>query len=330
MTTMRNSGMTVVEAVRSGKEILANAGIFSSEKESEILLAHLLGQELTNLYLSGNKEVGTIQELPLPEEVLRKFLELISIREKHKPLAYILGYQYFYGRSFRVQEGVFIPRFDSEVLVHSVLKYLRKNFSFKTGQGVFPPPLSQERIKACVRGGRGFIHVKQPVVFEWGVGSGVIIVSLALEFPFALYSGVEKDEVAYKITLENINRFGLTSKVKIYHCNGFTYPKNHIGRKIDFFISNPPYVKKGEIDSLPLDVKKEPLLALNGGEEGFEISLEILRSIRDILNNEALIFFEVGNITQLVREAKSLGFTFEEMVRDLSGEERVIVLKWRG
>lgn len=272
---------------------MLEAGLTSPLRESELLLSKLLNKNTTELHLVGRSQLEEKQE--------SLFKENLEKRIKNIPLAYIIGEQYFYGRSFLVKEGVFIPRFDTETLVSASLKYLRN------------------RPKEAPR----------PVILEWGVGSGAVIITLALEYPNGEFIGLEKDENAYKIAKINVENYGLISKIKLFHLDGFRYPKIPQVRKIDYLISNPPYIKNSDMKSLPKEVKHEPKLALRGGIEGLEITVKILKTVRNLLNNDAILLFEGEDFSKLTNLAESMGYRYMECLKDLNNQDRVLVLKWR-
>ncbi len=215
---------------------------------------------------------------------------LLQRGEAREPLAYILGWREFYGRPFGVDPAVLIPRQETETLVEAALAY---------GEG--------ERLSAL----------------DVGAGSGAIAVTLALERPAWEVTAVDVSAEALAVAGANA-RFH-SARVRLVLSDGFGAL---LGESFDLIVTNPPYVAHHE--PLPPDVEgHEPHVALYGGETGLEFYERLAREAADHLNDGGLLLMEVGHTqAEPVRVLfEKGGWRHEKTVRDLSGIERVVVVR---
>lgn len=168
-------------------------------------------------------------------EAVTAFLGLVRRRINGEPLQYILGKWEFMNYEFLVGDGVLIPRPETELLVEASFDFLKTK--------------------------------KNPIVFDLCSGSGCVAISIAKKFPNAKVYAVEKYDKAYCYLLKNIehNSVGNVTAVK-----GDVFDKDLL-RDVqpDLILSNPPYIRTEEIDSLDITVRKEPYTALDGGNDGY-------------------------------------------------------------
>lgn len=161
---------------------------------------------------------------------------IIGRRKGGEPLQYILGKWDFYGFTFNVGEGVLIPRPETENLVEYVLSEIKK--------------------------------VKNPVVFDLCSGSGCIGITIAMIRTDSTVYLFEKEDRAFYYLKKNLEKFGLKNavavKCDIFNCDLSDLPT------ADALVSNPPYIKSSEIPFLQSEVQKEPLTALDGGDDGLQ------------------------------------------------------------
>lgn len=166
-----------------------------------------------------------------------RFCEMIKKRAEGTPLQYVIGEWDFYGETFKVGEGVLIPRPETEMLVDFALDYLADK--------------------------------KNPVVFDLCAGSGCIGLSVAKKRPDAKVFLLEKSEAAFGYLSENKELLGcanarLISGDLFDGFGGFDLPEP------DLILSNPPYIESAEIPLLQKEVLREPSMALDGGEDGYD------------------------------------------------------------
>ncbi|WP_345980786.1 peptide chain release factor N(5)-glutamine methyltransferase [Sulfurimonas sp. HSL3-2] len=168
-----------------------------------------------------------------------EIIEKAKRRSKNEPLEYITNSVSFYSQEFFIDYGALIPRPETELLIDEVLKRIDDRDAVMT-------------------------------FAEVGVGSGIISIVLAQHLPNAKFIAVDISEAAIKIARENIKRFGLQERIELRH-GSLLEP---VDEKIDFLVSNPPYIA----DDAPLEsnLSYEPQNALFGGEIGDEIIRELL------------------------------------------------------
>ena len=131
------------------------------------------------------------------------------------------------------------------------------------------------------------------------------------------------------MVLQNINKFGLSDRVSFINSDLLKIPIKE-GYKYDVLVSNPPYIKSEEIDTLMEDVKSfEPHLALDGGEDGLIFYKTITRESKEILNSKGLIAFEIGKDQgiEVSEILSSFGYKNIKIIKDLSGFDRVVIGK---
>lgn len=225
----------------------------------------------------------------VPESEGKHYLSLIKERAAHIPLQHITGTQEFMGLEFEVNEDVLIPRQDTETLVEEVLK-----------------------------------ECNGKSVLDMCTGSGCIIISLAKLGRLQRAVGVDISEKALLIASKNAKRH----KVEIEYIHSNLFEK--LDGCYDIIVSNPPYIPTGEISTLMSEVKDhDPLLALDGTEDGLEFYRRIISDAKRFLTQNGWIFFEIGHeqgadVKQLLDKE---GFTEIRIKKDLSGHDRVVTAK---
>lgn len=215
---------------------------------------------------------------------------LLKRRANGEPLQYILGGAYFMGLRFSVDKRVLIPRQDTETLAESAIIALR--------------------------------GMKKPRVLDLCTGSGAIGISIKTLIPSAevTLADVSRDalDVAHK------NAHDLNADVDIRHGDLF----KAVGRdQFDLIASNPPYIPRGGIDALQKEVQYEPLLALDGGEDGLDVYRRIAKEAPAHLKPEGYVYLEVGigqadAVLQLIRE--NIDCAESGVINDLNGVPRVV------
>jgi release factor glutamine methyltransferase len=219
----------------------------------------------------------------------KRFLSLIKERAAHIPLQHITGTQEFMGLEFEVNEDVLIPRQDTETLVEEVLK-----------------------------------ECNGKSVLDMCTGSGCIIISLAKLGRLQRAVGVDISEKALLIASKNAERH----KVEIEYIQSDLFGK--LDGSYDIIVSNPPYIPTGEIGALMPEVKDhDPLLALDGTEDGLEFYRRIISEAKNFLTQNGWIFFEIGHeqgadVKQLLDKE---GFMEIRIKKDLSGHDRVVTAR---
>ncbi len=256
--------------------------------EATLLLGKVLNVDKVYIYTHGDEEV--------PDFIAEKYLEMIDRRKEGYPVQYIINEKEFMGLDFYVEEGVLIPRPDTEILVEYVLDYIDR------------------------------VHGNEDIdVLDIGVGSGAIGISIAYYRKNANVCGVDISDKALKVSNINKERFNLNN-VTLIKSNLF----ENIDRNKKFHIiaSNPPYIPKDDIEALLEEVRDyEPRTALEGGLDGLDFYRRIIPESKHHLHEKGLLIFEIGyNQNNNVRDMMEReGFINIETLKDLQGLDRVVL-----
>ncbi|WP_053941779.1 peptide chain release factor N(5)-glutamine methyltransferase [Helicobacter ailurogastricus] len=217
--------MNISKALHEAKKVLRNRGVRNA-LESELLLSYVLGVDRVYLHIHAQEE--------LEEFAFERFMHMVRVRAKGRPIEYITNEVSFYGRTFFVDERVLIPRPETEILVGQASKLIQ-DYGIKN-------------------------------VVEVGIGSGVIAVSLAMANPKISILATDISMDALEVASMNISTFNLQERIELFQ----TSLLEGVDIKArTLVVSNPPYVPL----DYPLDesVRYEPEIALYGGEDGDEI-----------------------------------------------------------
>ena len=220
-----------------------------------------------------------------------KFLSLVERRSNGEPLQYILGKWEFMGLPFYVGEGVLIPRPETEMLVEFALDFLK--------------------------------YKKNPVVIDLCSGSGCIAISVAKHLPNAKVYAVEKSDLAFTYLKKNI---WLNCVFNVSAVHGDIFDSTLLSDiKPDLILSNPPYIRSPEIASLQSEVRNEPSMALDGGEDGLIFYREIANGWLDRLGTGGAIAVECAeDQTEDIIRMFSEKTQYAEAFNDLSGLPRMV------
>jgi len=226
---------------------------------------------------------------PLAEGELAGYRELIRRRLGGEPVAYLLGEHEFWSLPFYIDSSVLVPRPDTETVVE-VARATRT-----------------DRAAPCR-------------VLDLCTGSGVIAISLAKELPAAHVVATEISEPAAALARRNAERNGVTVDVRI---GDLWQPVR--GERFDLIVSNPPYIASAVIPTLAPEVRREPLLALDGGPDGLAFYDRICATARErIVPGGALVVEHGFDQAEAVRARfEAAGLTQVTLVRDLGKNPRV-------
>lgn len=279
--------MTFREKLIKATKELERAGINCPENDAKILMEYVTKMSSTELILNALDQ--------FPSQFEEQYDSLIEKRKDNYPLQYITNEAPFMDYIFTARENVLIPRFDTEILVIEALKKAReKGNALK--------------------------------VLDMCCGSGCIGISYYLE---RKKEGVEDvvslvDISDYAIALSNENKNKLNADVKIIKSDLYSEISDE---KYDLILSNPPYIRTADIEGLMAEVKDhEPHLALDGTENGLYFYKRIIEGLKEHLNDNGSIIFEIGcdqyeAVKGLLVEA---AFKDIEVVKDLAGLDRVV------
>lgn len=278
---------TIGELLEIGSKELKEQNIDTYMLDAQLLLGMVLGKDKIYLITNREKEVSDKDE--------KEYISLIKKRSRKMPIKYILGETEFMGFDFDVEEGVLIPRGDTEILVEEILSIINED----------------DEINLC----------------DLCSGSGAIGISLAMNRKNIKVDEIDNFDIPEKVTKSNIVKHALENRVKFIKSD-LLEEVIKIGKKYDVIVSNPPYIKACEIENLMDDVKLyEPHTALDGGEDGLIFYRKIIEQSKLTLNENGILAFEIGHdqgldVRILMEEA---GFSNVKLVKDLAGLDRVLL-----
>ena len=227
-----------------------------------------------------------------------KLEEMLQQRINHKPLDKILGHREFYKTDFKVNEDVLSPRPDTEILVEKALQYLPQNARN---------------------------------ILDLGTGSGCIIESILFECHDLHGTAVDIAKKSLVLARQNAIDCGVSKRID-FICADWFKPDflQNFTDKFELIVSNPPYIPSGEIASLAPEVKNhDPLVALDGGADGFASYRRIAELAPDLLHDGGYILLEAGygQAEQIAEIFQAQKLTHIETAADLNGIARCVILQ---
>ncbi len=222
----------------------------------------------------------------------QKFKKLISFRLRSKPIAYITGKKFFWKYEFKINNKVLIPRPDTELIIEQVLEIYK--------------------------------HKNRINLLEIGIGSGCIILSILKEKKNFLGKGLDLSKDSVQLCKTNANNLKVNHRLKLYKSDIDNF---NVG-KYDLIISNPPYIKKLDLNYLDKDViKYEPRLALDGGLDGLSEIRKFIKKSSELIKKRGKLFLEISHDQK--NEVKKIlienGFYINKIVKDLAENDRCII-----
>lgn len=280
--------MKIKDVLSNGISILKENNIEDSNMKARIVLSDLLNKNKEYLMIHGDDEIE--------DGLNRIFLEKIERLKNHEPLQYVINRQEFMGFEFYVDKNVLIPQPDTENLVEEVI-------------------LLSDKIRKNKK-----IELR---ILDLCTGSGAIAISISKLIKKSLVYASDISKEALKIAEENSSRNA--ANVLFFESNLFS--KISKLYKFDIIVSNPPYIEKDVIKTLSEEVKKEPIIALDGGEDGLDFYRKIVKDAKEYLNPDGYLAFEIGyNQKDAVEKIlKEGGYRNIYSRKDLSGNDRIVV-----
>lgn len=295
-------GLPVKELLNIGKVQLEQSGVMDAQRDAKTLYCYMKAMTEKDFLMSWQYEAM--------DDDCEKFFQLIEIRAAGTPTQYITGTQSFMGHEFNVDENVLIPRQDTETMVEDVIELIEKG---------------------TVRG-EAYAEKKNWNVLDLCTGSGAIALSLFKEVKnVGKIVGSDVSSEALKVAKANRIKLG-AENVDLICSDLFESFKGKLkNKKFDLIVSNPPYIRSDVIPTLQREVKDhEPMLALDGGEDGLDFYRRIVEEAPNHLKKEGVLVLEIGHdqgkaLVQLLEETGK----FEEIkcLKDLARHDRIIMAK---
>lgn len=243
---------------------------------------------ISHVLLVNENEILLSNDLEINDNDLDEIKDLIELRSSGEPLQYVLNRAYFYNRKFYIDNRALIPRYDTEHILYRTLE-VSKDF-------------------------------KNPDILEVGAGSGAISITLNLELENARIDACDISNDALEVC--NINQELHNSDVNFFYSDLF----GNVVKKYDIIISNPPYIKKSDLSLIPKETLKEPLNALDGGEDGLDFYKEITKESIDYLKDGGYLIYEIGfdEVYDVYEIMNKYGFKNINIDKDFQNLDRVI------
>lgn len=262
-----------------------NISIDSPEIDADLIIMHVLDLDKTALL---TKDINITDALAIEVN------SYINRRLNGMPVQYIVGKCEFMSLEFMVNKNVLIPRADTETLVEAVI----------------------DKYKSCSL---------QPKILDIGCGCGCIGISLAKNLPGCTVAEFDISESALKQAERNAEKHQVLKQIEFVHGdikNGLP----DLGFVPDCIVSNPPYIRTDDLLELqPEVIEYEPIIALDGGDDGLDFYRAILDNARPVKGG--ITAFEVGydQADAVAGLMHSVGYRNIEIIRDLAGIERVVL-----
>ncbi len=294
--------MKALEKLRKISELFGPSGIDAPEKEAELLIRHGLNLDMVTLYRENPE---------LDEKQAHAIEAMVNRRSGREPLQYITGCTGFAGLKILVGGGVLIPRPETELMA----EYAARITAQRAG-----------RMAQSATDNR-----QQVAILDLCTGSGCLALALAKEFRDAMVYGTDISEKALSYAEKNAH---------LNDINNITFLRGHLfepfsadipDRLFDLIISNPPYIRSGDIETLQPEIRDwEPQIALDGGAEGLDYYREIIPAARMFLKDGGMLMFELGEgcAGDVLNIMKDIGYLKIEVQRDYAGIERIIQAIW--
>ncbi|MGD2096165.1 MAG: peptide chain release factor N(5)-glutamine methyltransferase [Desulfobacterales bacterium] len=291
----RHPEWTILKVLHWATTYFKRNDIDSPRATAEILLAHALAAERIDLYLHYDQ--------PLNAEELSRFKAVIKRRIKREPVAYILGYKEFWSLQLAVTQKVLIPRPETECLV--------------------------ERALACLAATSGSGRQR---ILEMGTGCGAILIALASENAGHTYWGTDISVAAIQVAQRNALDHDLAASIHFLVADWFAPFAVRAGL-FDMVISNPPYIRSGDLKRLQPEIQEfEPLVALDGSEDGLHCLRHIIQSAHVYLKPGGILLLEMGHDQKApLKQIIQCCDPYEDVAfyTDYSGYDRIVAMRKR-
>ena len=276
--------MNYQQVLFKGSKFLKFNNVTNPYLDAELILSKILNIDRKKILINLKDK--------LCKKDLNKFNQYVLRRTKKEPIAYIIGYKYFWKYKFYVNKSVLIPRPETEQIVEETLNFFPKG--------------------------------KDINILDIGTGSGCVIISIIKERPKFKASAIDISSNAVKVAKTNAKLHHLQNKIKFINIDVDKFNTY----KYDLIVSNPPYINKIKIKRLDDDVRLyEPKVALDGGLDGCKKIKQIIIKSSKLLKKNGKFIFEIGHDqkNKCLEILKYNGFYVNKICKDLSGKYRCII-----
>ena len=267
----------------------ANKTLSSSSSKSPKLDSEILLSEAIN---KNRQYLILNSNEELIKENIKSFENLLKRRKRGEPIAYLVKKKEFWKQNFYINKNVLIPRPDTELLVEETLKLFNVNSKLN--------------------------------ILDIGTGSGCILLSILKERRNFFGTGIDISKKAINVARFNAKMHQLSNRVKFYNSD---VDKFLIG-KYDLIISNPPYIKKEDLECLEVDVRKfEPKIALDGGRDGFSEITKVISKTSKLLKKNGRFILEMGfgQKNRILNILKKNNFFINKVLKDYGKNDRCVI-----
>ena len=272
---------SIIDLINFGTKYFRDKKIYNARREIEWFLCEILKCKRIDLYLKFDNSLKPDQLLQLKTMIKR--------RVAGEPFQHILGKAPFYGRDFKVNTNVLIPRPETELIID----ILKKN----------GPVVSN--------------------LLDVGTGSGCIAITCSMENLSDMIYATDISMDSIGVAKENIVNYKIKN-VKVFSHDFF---KNKFDLKFDVVVSNPPYIRIDDLETLQSEVKKfDPHIALTDGKDGLSFYQHFAKTFIDLVNPTGYLLLEIGgdNYKNSVKEIFSKANLHTTFFKDLQGNSRVV------
>lgn len=266
---------------------LSRNGIETAMLDAEILLRHVTGWSRETLLRAPETELDAFQQ--------RQIAELGEQRCRGVPVARLIGSKEFWSLEFLLSDETLVPRPESETLIETAIKGGDKDDSLR--------------------------------LLDLGTGCGCLLLSLLHEYRHSSGVGVDISAGAVATAQRNAERLGLKNRVRFQTGNWNMRMDDVVSERFDILISNPPYIRNGDIGGLQKEVRKhDPRIALDGGSDGMDSLRTIIVIAPKLLRPNGRLLIEIGaeQSGEIISLMKEQAFKEIRKHKDLAGIDRVI------
>jgi len=260
-------------------------------KENNIPNAEIDLRVLLN-YSNYSKNEIILSNFDLDQININLFNKVLNRRLSKEPISKIINKKNFWKDEFYVNEFVLDPRPETEGIIEESTKLIKNKY--------------------C--------SIK---ILDIGTGSGALAISLAREFINAKIMAIDISEEAIKVANANINNKKLNNQIKLKHTT-----IDNINEKFDLIVSNPPYLTKKELENTSYEIKNyEPLIALDGGQDGLYFYRDFSKKINNIMNVNSYLILEIGEgqFRDCIDIFSISKLNFQKKAQDLQKKDRILI-----